>query len=512
MVGSLSVFHILYIANLAFLLVIALLIRESWQPINDFLNNAAGTRLQWMTIVSSMVLFFLLIGLFRVAHDVIRMPPKRTFFGERFTDMGLVVALIISNACLLPIFWRVSIVGYVPLVSRVSRALLRAETDYALPELLRLSDGTEVVDAAMWTEKRRPEILGLFTDEVYGGVPACEIEQRASLESIDKNALNGKAIRKEVVLNFENGGKHLDVNVLIYLPNKGRGPFPAFLGLNFYGNHTVHSDPNIRLSRMSGDGTDDKPRGFRQSRWQIERTLERGYALITAWYNEIDPDYDDGFQNGIHPLFYRPEQDRPAPNEWGSIAAWAWGLSRIMDYIETDDDIDNSRVAVTGHSRLGKTALWAGAQDERFAMVISLQSGCMGAAISRRKYGETTGDIISTYPHWFCGNFKKYAGREEKLPVDQHMLIALIAPRPVYIASADFDTWADPEGEFLSAKEATQVYALFGKDGVAAAEQMELQKPIMGAIGYHIRKGAHEVTAFDWQRFLDFADIHLRNT
>ncbi|MEM7385465.1 MAG: sialate O-acetylesterase [Verrucomicrobiota bacterium] len=379
--------------------------------------------------------------------------------------------------------------------------------------------------AEHWKRARRSEVLALFEQHVYGKTPDEPVTVVARETEWSESALNGTAARRQIRLTLSpknHPDRSLDIDVLIYHPAKTEKPVPAFIGLNFYGNQTVHPDPAIQLSKkwMRGNGeigivnhrATERTRGVYEERWQVERLIKRGYGLVTVYCGDLDPDnYQHDFTDGAHPLFYKPGQKKPADDEWGAIGAWAWGLSQIRQWLETEiSAIDAKRLAVIGHSRLGKTALWAGAQDENFALVISNNSGCGGAALFRRCYGERIHHMIKPVGYWFCRNHATFAKREADLPVDQHMLMSLVAPRPLYVASAENDRWADPKGEFLAAKGANPVYRALGKKGLLARDMPRLNQPVSGTIGYHYRQGNHAVTDYDWSQYLAFADTHLK--
>ena len=395
--------------------------------------------------------------------------------------------------------------------------------EFDLPQPLVTTSGDTVANADQWTNLRRGELFELFQREVYGRAPE-KVSIRHQLISVKSDAIGGKATRREVDVFFGTESDAPAMRLLIYVPNAADTPVPAFLGLNFIGNHSMESDPEISITKnwvrnrkglSNGNRASESARGAAMPRWPIEMIVDRGYALVTIYYGDIDPDFDDGFKNGIHRTLQQKVQTIPANERWGSIATWAYGLSHALDFLMQDDAVDGKRVAVIGHSRLGKTALWAGATDPRFALVISNNSGCGGAALSRRGFGETVGRINRVFPHWFCDNYWQYNENEHTCPVDQHELVALIAPRPVYIASASEDLWADPKGEFLSAYYADQVYRLLGTDGFGGTtpptEMPPVDSPLAsGTIGYHVRAGKHDLTKYDWQQYLDFADRHLR--
>ena len=377
---------------------------------------------------------------------------------------------------------------------------------YTLPDVLGGSPS-----AKAWAS-RRQKILDLYRTEVFGRSPAKPAQLKFDVTSVDRGALGGRAVRKLVTISWPKGPQ---IHMLLYLP-ANRKAAPVFLGLSFAGNHTIYNDPGVPLSEewVRDPATKEwvkrlppeSSRGKAAEQWQLDRILQHGYGLATIYYDEIEPDFDGGMKYGIRPAFFKPAQTAAAPDEWGAIGAWAWGLSRAMDYLETDRDVDAKHVAVFGHSRLGKTALWASAQDTRFAMAISNESGEGGAAISRRDYGERTEDLNAHFPHWFCANFREYNHHEEKMPFDSHFLLALSAPRPLYVASALEDRWSDPRGEFLGAFHASRVYELLGKKGIGSDQMPELHHPVGETVRYHIRAGKHSVTDYDWEQYLKFAD------
>ncbi|HWE35424.1 MAG TPA: acetylxylan esterase [Isosphaeraceae bacterium] len=387
--------------------------------------------------------------------------------------------------------------------------------NHPLPDPLVSQKGERVRDAETWWKLRRPEIVRLFEEDMYGRSPARADGVRFEVFDEDDHALSGKAIRKQLAIHFSDKKDGPTADMLMYLPAAAKKPVPVFLVLSFVGNHKVSPEPAIKLGASWDRQTKSKrptPESERAKADlpELDAALARGYGIAWICYNDIEPDFLGGIDFGIRPLFFKPGQTTPAPDDWGALAAWGWGLSRALDYLETDKDVDARRVAIVGHSRLGKTVLWAGARDPRFAMVLASGSGEGGAALSRRDYGETIKHLVTNFPYWFCSNYRKYADHVADLPMDQHMLIALIAPRPVYLATAEDDRWADPKGEFLAAVAAGPVYRLLGAEGLGTDEMPPLDKPIGKAIGFHYRPGKHAVTPYEWEQYLRFADAHLR--
>ncbi len=385
---------------------------------------------------------------------------------------------------------------------------------YNLPDPLVTFDGEPVRDAAFWRHVRRPEILAAFARELYGRTP--EIQTRLRVEPLapDAPVWGGLATRRQLRLRLLEAESALWIDLLLYVPNQPvNATVPVFLGLN-YGNQGVDPDPGIVPSRNAVGS-----RGEHAKRWPIELILRRGYAVATFHGGDLELDRhgsgcrftEEGWKQGIRYHVMRQEgRSGLAADEWGSIGAWAWGLSRVLDYLRTDSRLDGNRVAVFGHSRTGKTALWAGAQDERFALVVSNNSGQGGAALARRRFGETVAASYALSGIWYCRNYAAFGNRESELSVDAHLLIALIAPRPVYVASAEQDGWADPRGEFLAARHAESVYALFGVPGLGGVDLPPVNKTVGQTVGYHVRTGDHEITRYDWECFLAFADRHLQ--
>jgi hypothetical protein len=388
--------------------------------------------------------------------------------------------------------------------------------NYTLPDPLVLQNGEPVRDAETWYKQRRPEIVHLYETNIHGRSPGRPEGMTFDVIDVDNHALGGKAVRKQVVVNFTGKKDGPKMNMLIYLPADAKQPVPLFLCLNFFANHRICDDPGVKINEewdrkiMAKVLPDEKTRGTFKG-WQIDKILSRGYGIAIIYYCDIEPDSIGGMQYGVRPLFFKPGQLGPAPDEWGAIGAWAWGLSRGLDYLESDKDVDAKRVVAVGHSRLGKTVLWAGAQDTRFAMVIASCSGEMGGSLSRRNYGETVDDMIRNFPYQFCTNFQKYAKHWDEMPVDSHMLISLIAPRPLYLNTGSEDQWADPKGEFLAAVAAGPVYRLLGKQGLDTDQMPPLDTPIMHTLGFQCHTGKHEILPEDWDRFLNFADMHLKN-
>lgn len=364
---------------------------------------------------------------------------------------------------------------------------------YTLPDVLKTSKNKSVTNSREWEDIRRPEILKLFEDNIYGQMPKSFDSIRYSIAREDTIAMNGKAHLKEIIIEVFNKKESVKVNVVLFMPKSGEKQVPVF----------------ILINNRSKDNT-DPTRNIQSEFWPAEVVIERGYAVAAFHVSDLAPDDKEHFSEGVLRLY--PEQ-LSADNGMRAIGAWAWGASRVMDYFETDARLDKKRVIIVGHSRGGKASLWAAAQDQRFAMCVTNCSGNTGAALARRQFGERIVAINNAFPHWFTTNYKKYNNNENLLPVDQHMLIALIAPRAVYATNAAEDLWADPKGTYLSLKHAEPVYALYGSKSTLPEVPPGIDKPVnTSRIAYHNRKGEHNLTVYDWTNFIRFADSYFKGT
>ncbi len=358
-----------------------------------------------------------------------------------------------------------------------------------LPNILTALDGSRIATVSRWESQRRPEITRLFTDEVYGRYPPQPDSLRFEVTHYDPQALGGTAIQKSIKASFSGPLDDFSFPFWMFIP-KQEEKCGAF----------------ILIFNSAREDSLDITRQVKTGFWPVEEIVSRGYAAVAFRSTDLDTEADDGFVNGVHRCFSKHR----GPHDWATIAAWAWGGMRVMDYLVTDEAIDAKRVGIAGHSRGGKTALFCAASDPRFRIVYSCCSGCVGAALSRFKDGESIQQINDVFPYWFCDEFKKYNGREFDMPFDQHMLLAAIAPRLLYVSSATDDDWADPEAEFASTKLAGAAYSLYGLRGIDETAIVRPDEPTHGqSVGYHRRQGDHDLTASDWKLFMDFADSRL---
>ena len=402
-----------------------------------------------------------------------------------------------------------------------SRSLPRPE---GWPDPLAMADGRPVRSAKDWLTERRPELIRLFQHYMYGYLPPPPARLEATVDRVLPDAQAGQATLKEVTIT-PGPGSDLRIRLLLVLPRRTPGPVGVLLGLNFCGNHGVIDDPRVAITdrwvpercpgakdhRATPEGRGQSATSWAHDAWAWKAALDRGYAVATFYHGDIRPDRPDPAA-GTPPEFLKPGQTSPESTDCGTLAAWAWGLQRAVDYLLTDPAIDRRRVAVFGHSRNGKAALLAGALDERIALVIAHQSGCGGAAPSRthNPKAETLRAINDQFPHWFDAEFKAFSEDPTRLPFDQHELVALCAPRPVLFTNAEEDEWANPAGQFEVLQQADPVYRLLGVRGVDAPELPPPGTLSRGRLGYFIRPGAHSVTLQDWAAFLEFMDVHFR--
>ncbi len=383
---------------------------------------------------------------------------------------------------------------------------------YILPDPLVFTNGKPVRTVKDWQNKRRPEIIQIFEENQFGRSPGKPKDMVFDVFDKGSPAFDGKALRRQVTVYFSADRSGPKMDLLIYLPADAKKKVPLLLNLSFMANSSVVSDPGVKPGEIWGKEKKrvPAPTGMNFGRLNVEPLLARGIGVATVYYGDIDPDFAGGVQLGVRKLYLKLGQSEPEPDEWGSIAAWAWGLSRALDYFETDEGVDAKRVGIFGISRLGKTVLWAGARDPRFALVIASCSGEGGASLSRRNYGELVKHLNLRFGYQFCANYQKWGDRTGQMPMDAHMLVALMAPRPLLLQTGDKDFWSDPKGEFLAAVAASPVFKLLGRPGIGTNQLPAAGDYLPGVPAYYMHAGGHGTVPSDWEVFLKFLEANLR--
>jgi hypothetical protein len=385
---------------------------------------------------------------------------------------------------------------------------------YTLPDPLLMADGKPVKDPKTWFNKRRPEIVKLFEEQQYGKAPGKPEGMSFEVDEKGAPAFDGKAVRKQVKIYFAKDKTGPVLNLLVYTPAAAKKPVPVLLAINFTANSLSVDDPGVTPGEIWDPKTKKRisaAGGRPFGRINPVPLLDAGIGVAMFYYGDIDPDYLGGLPDGIRAKYLKTGQTEPSADEWGAISAWAWGISRAVDYFETDPSVDAKRVAIFGVSRLGKTVMWAGAHDTRIAAVIASCSGEGGAALSRRDYGETIAHLTAPtrYPYQFAANYGKWLGFPDKAPMDANLLVALVAPRPLLLQTGNTDFWSDPKGEFLAAVDGGRVYELLGKQGLGTNVWPEAKQPIFHTLSYYMHDGGHGSVPSDWNIYLEFLKTNL---
>lgn len=379
--------------------------------------------------------------------------------------------------------------------------------EYELPEVLTSFDEKKIETVEDWEKIRRPEIVDFFAQNMFGEVPTAPSPIKKSFQLIaeDQTIFDGLCTRKEVLITFENEKGAVSMPLVLFVPTHAADNVPVILLAT--GSDIKRTGLKLNNSQRYGETANGIP---------LHQLMKRGIGLATVDYQAfgMDPGNKEGkVSGGISELFFIEGQAFTKKNEWGMIAIWAYALRAGMDYLVTDKDVNEQQVATLGSSIGGKVALWAAVTDTRFGMTLLATAGHGADAIWRREYGETLQNMCDYLPTWICRNAAKYANNVHALPVDQHLLLATMAPPPFYVSNAQHDLWADQKGQWIGTYHAAPSYRLYRKNvAFTSTKQPAINQPIIkSTIGYHVRSGVHGLELYDWEQYMKFIEYHFLN-